>query len=75
MLWFKKKKTPAQLQVDGGADPIHAIQIVTHKDANKKVVAEAEAANAKLKQLFDENGFTVKIVLAMGAKQQHREGK
>ncbi len=71
MLWFNKK-TPAQEQVGASTDPIHAIQIVAHKQATKRVVEQATAANEKLKQLFDENGFTVKIVLAMGAKQQNK---
>lgn len=51
------------------SDNQHSVEIIAHKDATKRVVKQAKAANDQLKKLFDENGFTVKIVLAMGAKQ------
>lgn len=70
MRFWPRHKTPAQEKVGAVSDPIHAVEIVAHQDANKEVVDKAKAANEQLKRLFDENGFTVKIVLAMGAKQQ-----
>lgn len=69
MMGLFKKPTP----VMAPSDETHSIEIVAHKDATKKVVQQAKAANSQLKKLFDENGFTVKIVLAMGAKQTRGE--
>ena len=68
---LRKKVVPAPTVTHDA----HTVEIVAHKDATKKVVEQAQAANNHLKKLFDENGFTVKIVLAMGAKQQRKGGK
>lgn len=76
MTWpFSKSKTPAQERVGAGVDPKHAIEIVAHKDAAKEVVEQANAVNRQLKELLVENGFTVKIVLAMGGKRQIKGGE
>lgn len=72
MSWFKKRNpmvTPTTT-----VDPAHSVEIIAHKDATKQVVRQANAANEQLKKLFDENGFTVKIVLAMGAKTTKGNG-
>lgn len=72
MLWFNRKRSFKDATNHTTVDGAHVIEIVAHKDATKEVVQQAKAANEKLTKLFDENGFTVKIVLAMGAKQQRK---
>ncbi len=64
MSWFKPKRPVAE----------PTLEVIAHKEATKEVVERAKRANDKLKELFDEDGFTIKIVLAMGAKQQTRKG-
>lgn len=63
MLWFNKKPVDDDKLNDGNAGAIKA-----HKTANKAAVRQAQASSGTLNRLFDQNGFTVKIVLAMGAK-------
>lgn len=62
MLWFKKPPI-----VD------EAEELNARKVANKNAVEAAVVATAKLNRVFENNGFTVKIAAAMGAKQQIRE--
>lgn len=63
MGWFHRKNP-------NSVDPAHVAEIAEHKATNQEVVADAKAANAKLKQLLDENHFTVKIVAAMSDQSQ-----
>lgn len=65
MKWFKKKEP----EVEPTMDANHTVELVAHKDATQRAVQRAKVANSQLNRVFAENGFTVKIVLAMGAKQ------
>lgn len=67
MFWFNRQKKTDQLNRLERADRA-AVEIVTHKDANKKLVKEAKAANDQLQNLLIKNGFTVKIYIAAGGK-------
>lgn len=46
------------------ADDLSQVEIVAHKNATKRQVKKVKAANAKLNELFEDNHFTVKLVLA-----------
>lgn len=50
-------------------------ELETQKAANKSAVTDAVGATTKLNRVFENNGFTVKIAAAMGARQQPREVK
>lgn len=65
MLWLRKK-TPV-------VDPVE--ELTTRKAANKTAVTAAVVATDKLNRVFENNGFTVKIAAAMGARQETREIK
>lgn len=71
MKWFKRNAPVDDDKLNDG----NAVEITAHKDANKRVVQQAKRANDQLNKLFEENGFTVKIVLAMGAKQTRGKPK
>lgn len=40
------------------------VEIVAHKNATKRQVKEVNRANKTLNKLFEDNNFTVKLVLA-----------
>lgn len=67
MAWFNRNKTPK-----GNTELSHdrRVEVVVHQNAAKEVVEEAIAVNEKLKNLLDENGFTIKIYLAAGGKMK-----
>lgn len=67
MTWFKKKHENEQLKRLQQAEK-SAIEIVTHKNATKKLIKETKAANEQLQDLLVKNGFTVKIFIAAGGK-------
>lgn len=46
-----------------------SIEITTHKDATKEVVEQAKQANKNLKEMLEENHFTLTIVLALTGKK------
>lgn len=67
-MWFRKhKKLSAETQAKAAQKT--AIEIVTHKNATQEVIAEANEANKHLRNLLEENHFTLKIYLATGGKQ------
>lgn len=41
-----------------------SIEVVTHKRATKRQVEKVNKANRELNELFEDNHFTVKLVLA-----------
>lgn len=47
-----------------------SIEIVAHKDASKEVVKKAKEANENLKDLLEENHFTMNVVLALSGKKR-----
>lgn len=57
MGWFNSR-SPAAEELDA------------RKHANRRAVVESVAATDKLNRVFENNGFTVKIAVAMGAKEQ-----
>jgi len=66
MKLFNFKKKPASIPIDA--------ELEARKKKNKSVVMTATKASNQLNKLIEENGFTVTIALAMGAKQA-KEGK
>lgn len=69
MLWFKgNKKMPKE--TDHQHD--NRVQIIVHKNATKDVVEQAKLANQHLNDLLLDNGFTLTINLAMGAKTKRK---
>jgi len=73
MLWFKKKQSNEQ-KIEERVMPLleqheSAIEIVSHKQATHEAKKDIEQANAKLKEIFDRNHFTIKIYLAAGGRK------
>lgn len=64
MNWIKRVKKPIKEL------PTHqsSIEIVTHHEATEETIKEAKQANEVLKNLLNENGFTLKIVLAAAGR-------
>ncbi len=62
--WFNKKGED-KLDIAAGAANI---EVVAHKDARKEVVHKALQVNQDLRQLLEDNHFTIKIFLAAGGK-------
>lgn len=62
MLWFKKPPIVDESE-----------ELNARKVANKNAVDAAVGATTKLNRVFENDGFTVKIAAAMGAKQKIRE--
>lgn len=44
--------------------PAQQVEIVAHKNATKRQVKRVNEANKRLNELFEDNHFTVKLVLA-----------
>ena len=65
MMFLFKRKPPSKT----ATDQAHLEQITAHKDAIEQAAKQNQKANAKLKQIFEDNHFTVRIALAMGARQ------
>ena len=63
MRFFRRQKpTPSPLTPHENLNA--AIEIVAHKESTKENADKAKAATAQLQELLDNNGFTLKIVLA-----------
>lgn len=45
-------------------DKVSQVEIVAHKNATKRQVKKVNQANKTLNDLFEDNHFTVKLVLA-----------
>lgn len=73
MKWFKKK--PEEKELKSVLPPEHqaSIEIVAHKNASHNVKSQADEANAHLKELLEDNHFTLKIYLAAGGKPKARK--
>lgn len=61
MLFRKKKPTP-DIEVQPPA--ASRVEIEVAKDANTEAAQKAKEVNSHVKDLLDENGFTLKIYLA-----------
>lgn len=64
MFWFGKK----QKKIQAASDKKIEKEVAMHKRSAKKKVDEVKKATNKLNNVFEENGFTVKIFLAAGGK-------
>lgn len=67
LFWNRKPRT-----TKSPLDDAHLEQVEKHKQLVEDAISENKAASAQLKQVFERNHFTVKIAIAMGAKQQPR---
>lgn len=70
MLWSKKNKQPEERTA---SDEKNTVQVVVHKNARKEVIESAKEANKHLEKLFNDNHFTITILLAAGGKAPKRK--
>lgn len=73
-MWFRKNKQTKEEVTEDRVAPLleqhnSALEIVSHKNATIEAKKDIEDANAKLKEIFDKNHFTIKIYLANNKKQ------
>jgi hypothetical protein len=73
-MFFRKNKQTKQEVTDERVAPLiqqhnSALEIVAHKSATHEAKKDIDEANAKLKEIFDRNHFTIKIYLANQQKQ------
>lgn len=61
-MWFNRNKQRNDTAVE--SSPLGRVEIEMQKHASKEAVEKAKQANAHLKELLVENGFTLKIYLA-----------
>lgn len=70
---FSRTK-PTRLSIESGdTDP--KIEITTHKKATKEQVEAVRVAQDNLNKVLEENGFTIKILVAMGGKHPGKLSK
>ena len=75
MSLFRKRSANTSQQQIGEAQETRAkIEVVAHKEATKKQVAEVKEVNRMLNKQFAENGFTIKIYLAAGGRTPKKVG-
>lgn len=71
MAWFNRNKIPKG-ETEGSHD--RRVEVIVQQNATHEVVKEAKSVNEKLNKLLLENGFTLKIYLAVGGKTQKKVG-
>lgn len=49
------------------------VEVELHKNATEEAAAKAKEINQHVKDLLDENGFTLKIYLAAGGQLSHKK--
>jgi hypothetical protein len=64
--FFRRKP---QAEIDMTPSNGNRVEIEVHKEAGQEAKKKAVDANKHLKQLLDENGFTLKIYMAAGGKK------
>ncbi len=70
-MWFRKDKQTHEQRMQPILDKHNtAVEIVAHKNATIEAKKDIDDANAKLKDIFDKNHFTIKIYLANGNKRK-----
>ena len=72
MRWSKKNRE-SNLRIE--SEPISRVEIELHKSESQEAKAKADQVNKHVKQLLEENGFTVKIALAAGRKHINMKPK
>lgn len=70
MFCFKNKKKLIQESAED-----NRVEIVTQKNATRKVVEQAKIANQQLKELLEHNGFTIRIFLAAGGSTKRKKDR
>lgn len=73
MKWFKKKPEVKELKTILPPEHQASIEIVAHKNAGKEIKHQAAEANQHLKELLEDNHFTLKIYLAAGGRPKARK--
>lgn len=74
MSWFKTEK-PKIKDPSQHLSPEHSasIEIVAHQNAHAEAKKKVDEANEKLKKLFQDNHFTLKIYLATGGQIKQKQ--
>ena len=67
MFWFKKKKRYEDLRDQLAARV--SVEVPEHQRVKKEAVEEARQATDTLKEVINNNGFTLKIHIAAGGKR------
>lgn len=78
MSWLKKKlKRDSQIREDLRIKPTtqSRVEIELHKSASSEAKQKVDVVNAHVKELLEENGFTIKIALAAGYNAPHNRKK
>lgn len=70
MSWFGKSKASPEEQASAEQN---SVQVVVHKNARKEVIESAKEVNKQLTKLFNDNHFTITILLAAGGKPPNRK--
>lgn len=76
-LFRREKPDRAELYDALPAEHKASIEIVAHKNAQESEIEKVKIANKHLKEVFEENHFTLKIYLAAGGKTRlvrHQKG-
>lgn len=78
MSWLKKKlKKDAPIREDLRIEPApqSRVEIELHKSASSEAKQKVDVVNAHVKDLLEQNGFTIKIALAAGYNAPHNRKK
>lgn len=68
MLWFNKSRrseTNLKHEIDSQRS---SVEVIAHKRATKRTIAQTKKVSRQLNDLFDENGVTLQIKIAVGGK-------
>ncbi|WP_438980192.1 hypothetical protein [Polynucleobacter sp.] len=69
---FTRKPKPEPIVVTPPATS--RVEVELHKNASEKAAQKAIEVNQHLKELYVENGFTLKIYLAAGGQLHQKKG-
>ena len=72
MNWFKRNPKEPPIVVKPAATS--RVEVELHKNASEKAAQKAIEVNQHLKELYVENGFTLKIYLAAGGQLHQKKG-
>lgn len=78
MSWLKKKlKKDTQPREELRIEPTSQsrVEIELHRSASSDAKQKVDVVNAHVKELLEENGFTIKIALAAGYNAPHNRKK
>lgn len=81
-MWFHRKKKypsvghqPSNEAIELTPSQNSRVEVEVHKDASKEAAEQAKEANAHLKELLVNNGFTLKIYLAAHQPNNNRKSR